>query len=473
MKNLGMSPRVGLLALVIFALLLGNFPIAVHADVSSPPSGLFFREAKVTGDEFVVVQNTSEVDIALNEYWLGYNSSDTATNIVPTVQLPATSLAPGEVLLMSNGATDVCDATFVADLGVSSLSDTKGTLVLRHLENNGATSSFTTVDSITWGKLVGDNLQIANEAKLITGSNPVWYKDLSVTASIWSLGDFHDCTLQIAIFSNAPAPMQQVVEWEQDAGSPPSIIVTEAVVASTASSTTGPYIPASDIGLKAVQLSEILPNPASPQTDADDEFIELYNPNSAAFDLSGFQLQYVSSGSATTHSYTFPNGTTIAPFSFKAFLPADTHLSLSNSGGQVWFVDPLGKTITQSDSYGTAKDGQAWVFASGKWQWTTQSTPNTTNKITTPTGSSTTNTATSNGKKVTAVKGASTVASKTPMTNASSAQNVAQVTPIHPLTLVVVVLLGLLYGAYEYRTDIANRIYQYRRYRATRRINRS
>ena len=162
----------------------------------------------------------------------------------------------------------------------------------------------------------------------------------------------------------------------------------------------------------------------------------------------------------------------MAPFSFRAFLPADTHLSLSNSGGQVWFVDPLGKTITQSDPYGTAKDGQSWVLANGKWQWTTQATPNTTNKITSPTTTSTAKTATSNGKQITAVKGASTVAAKT-ASSVTSASQVAQVTPIHMLTLVVVVALGLLYGAYEYRTDIANRFYQYRAYRTSRRINRS
>jgi hypothetical protein len=449
-----------------------SVPARVLADEPAVPAGLFFREVKITGDEFVVLQNTSASDLLLSDYWLGYNSSDTATNIVPTVQLPAISLGPGQVLLMSNGATDVCDARFVADLGISSLSDTKGTLVLRHLVNDGETSSFTTVGTVTWGKLATDNLLIANESKLATNSNPVWYKDLAHVSSVWSLGDFNNCTLTIAIFPTDPTPTAQAVDWQQAAGSPPSIIVAEAVVAPTTSAASGPYIPASDIGLKALQLSEILPNPASPQTDADDEFVELYNPNASAFDLSGFQLQYVSGGSATTHTYTFPAGTSVAPFSFKAFFPADTHLSLLNTSGQVWFVDPFGKTITQSDVYGTAKDGQAWVLAGGKWQWTTQPTPNTTNKITTPSSTATAKTASSNGKSITAVKGASAVATKNPTSAALPGQTVAQVTPVHPLTLVVVVLLGLLYGAYEYRTDIANRFYQYQRYRASRRINR-
>jgi hypothetical protein len=472
MKHLMQTMRVVLVAAVAGFISLSALPTSVFADAAAVPDGLVLREIKITGDEFVVVQNTSDSSVILSEYWLGYNSSDTATNIVPTVQLPMTILAPSEVVLLNNGATDVCDAKYTADLGISSLSDTKGTLVLRHLDNNGDTSSFTTVDSVSWGKLATDKVQIANEAKLAAGSNPVWYKDPGVANSAWSLGDFSNCTLKIAVFPNTPAPTQQVVDWQQDSDSPPSIFSTETVIAAVVTGTPStPFIPASDTGLKAPQLSEILPNPASPQTDADDEFIELYNPNAAVFDLSGFQLQYVSSGSATTHTYTFPAGTTLAPFSFKAFLPADTHLSLSNSGGQVWFVDPLGKTITQSDPYGTAKDGQSWVLANGKWQWTTQATPNTTNKITNPATSATTKTATSNGKKITAVKGASTVAATAP-TSASAAQDATNAIPIHPLTLVVVVALGLLYGAYEYRTDIANRIYQYRRYRATRRSSR-
>lgn len=52
-----------------------------------------------------------------------------------------------------------------------------------------------------------------------------------------------------------------------------------------------PVIPAANVGLKPPQLSEFLPNPGSPQTDANDEYIELYNPNDKRFDLSGYALE--------------------------------------------------------------------------------------------------------------------------------------------------------------------------------------
>jgi hypothetical protein len=50
-------------------------------------------------------------------------------------------------------------------------------------------------------------------------------------------------------------------------------------------------IPDSDAGLAAPQISEVLPNPTPPATDAEGEFIELYNSNNNIFDLSGFSLQ--------------------------------------------------------------------------------------------------------------------------------------------------------------------------------------
>lgn len=69
------------------------------------------------------------------------------------------------------------------------------------------------------------------------------------------------------------------------------------------SSATLSAIPADDNGLAAPQISEVLPNPAPPQADANDEFVELYNSNDKAFDLSGFILQV---GTTTIHKYNFP-----------------------------------------------------------------------------------------------------------------------------------------------------------------------
>src|SRR5258706_5353561 len=132
------------------------------------------------------------------------------------------------------------------------------------------------------------------------------------------------------------------------------------------------------MGLASPQVTEVLPNPAPPQSDNEDEFIELYNPNNSPFDLSGFKLQV---GTKTKHTYTIPDGTTISAKTFLAFMSVDTGLAMSNSGGQVVLIDPLGNAISQTDIYSTANDGEAWALAKGKWYWTTSPTPNAPNIV--------------------------------------------------------------------------------------------
>lgn len=228
-----------------------------------------------------------------------------------------------------------------------------------------------------------------------------------------------------------------------------------------------PIIPPGNIGLKAPILSELLPNPVSPFTDKDDEFIELYNPNDVAFDLSGYTLEV---GLKTKKSYTIPAGTKLAPRTFLAFFSADTNLALSNSGSLVAFVDPLGRILMSSQAYGAAKEGQAWVLASGSWQWTTKPTPNALNIVSAPPAKAS---ATKKVKSAASTK--HTLSTAQPkLTNAQEdseqvAATVSNSTPLHPGILAAIAIAALLYGAYEYRHDVANRLYQLRSNRAARR----
>jgi hypothetical protein len=451
---------VGLLLIVLF-LLVPTVPTSAD---SLPEPNLKIRELNITGDEFVVLQNVSSVAVQLNELWLGYSSDDTANYIVPTQQLPAVELPAGQSILLNNGSTSTCDASVVDELEFSSFSNTKGTLALRRLQNDGYTSTFTTVDAVAWGKLPADQIQIADEANLDASATAVWYNDVSASTALWQVGSFVGCSLTLLPFPTDDASQPpQIISWPQNNTSPPSIYIG----AVSESKSSPAHIPASDRGLKAPQLSEILPNPASPQTDANNEFIELYNPNPKTFDLSGFMLQTASITSSTTHTYHFPVGTMIAPGAFKAFKSSQTHLALSNSGGQAWLVDPLGTTLDSCEPYGTAKDGQAWVDAAGKWQWTLQPTPGSTNKIATPIASSSSSkTATVNGKKVTTVATGSSNGN-TLGANTAAANTAAQTLSIHPLTLAIIILGALLYGAYEYRHDMALKYRQFRRNRST------
>jgi len=221
-------------------------------------------------------------------------------------------------------------------------------------------------------------------------------------------------------------------------------------------------IPADDAGLAAPQISEVLPNPAPPQTDANDEFIELYNSNDKAFDLSGFIIQV---GTSTVHKYTFPDGTSILPHDFSAFYASDTGLSLSNSDGQVMLLDPSGNVLVKTDEYTGAKDGYAWVSADGLWQWTASPTPGAANIITSPPASETT---ASSGSSKKSVKSAKTVAATTPSSSGGGPSGTPSAVKMHPLVLAGVGATALLYALYEYRHDLANQLYKLRRYRAAR-----
>ncbi len=477
-------PRVGVAALWLTTICLPVLRPATAAAELPPEPHLVIRELNITGDEFVVLQNDGTAPIDhMNAYWLGYTSTENVPNVIPSQQLPDVPLQPQQALLLNNGMASVCGAVAVAKLGFT-LSNTSGTLALRQLiTNTDTTSTFQTVQYVSWGKKSPTGPQYANISDeslvasyqssvggSVTASTLAWYDGVIMptdTGSAWHVGFISDCTFTPVISKTAVSDNLPVA-WTQDTDFVPSVAAPAQFITDAG----GPSLPVADIGLKALQLSELLPNPASPQTDADDEFIELYNPNSTVFDLTGFKFQVGSTTSSTTHTYTFPVGTLVSPKGFMAFMSAETHLSLSNSGGQVWLLDPFGNTVANSDVYDTAKEGMAWVNASGHWQWTALPTPNEINKVSPPASGVIGKTATVNGKNVTAVKGASTNSNgQASTTGTTPAANT--VTPVHPLTLVVVVVAAILYWAYEYRTDMANRLHQFRRNRAAGRNNRS
>lgn len=226
-------------------------------------------------------------------------------------------------------------------------------------------------------------------------------------------------------------------------------------------------IPASDLGLRSPSVTELLPNPSGTGNDSSDEFVELYNPNSKTFDLSGFSLQ---TGITTTHNYVFPSGTTIPASSFKAFYSSDTGISLSNSGGQAKLLDPFGNSIAISNIYGNAKDGVSWAVAKNKWYWTQIPTPGKQNVIKEPIVSKKSKAKKSSGK----VKGASTSKHLGAVQGSNNSPFVEEVskTPIHNWALATIGGAAVIYGAYEYRADLANKSHQFRRYLSARRANR-
>ncbi|HWT55432.1 MAG TPA: lamin tail domain-containing protein [Candidatus Microsaccharimonas sp.] len=444
-------------------LLCALLPANTTADTPAVPI-LSFREVKISGDEFIVVQANQAI-ADLSSFWLGYSSADTATNIVPTQQLPAIGLAKGQAVLLTSDAAQTCDAVYTSKLSVS-LSDTKGALQLRQLVNmDSNTSTFTTIDSVNWTKPsttdktpVTDNLDLRRETGITL---PVWYHDAASTSG-WTVGNFANCSLSVAAAGSGT--VSQTYAWPATSDEPPAVILN---LSADDQASDMPSIPASDIGLMPPQITELLPNPTGTGTDGTDEFIELYNPNPKPFDLSGFVLE---TGSTTKHSYTFPAGTSLPPNSFVAFYSAETGLSLSNTSGASDLLDPLGALLTQTNQYGVAKDGQSWSLAKGTWYWTLQPTPGKANSIAqvNSTGASSKASA---SKSSAQVKGASTTTAGAASSSAGTLGATAQVSPVHPWTLAVVAVLALAYGLYEYRLDMANFFHRFKRHRALSRAH--
>jgi hypothetical protein len=222
-------------------------------------------------------------------------------------------------------------------------------------------------------------------------------------------------------------------------------------------------------------LTELLPDPVSPQTDEADEFIELYNGGSEAVNIKGYTLE-TDSGS-TVHDYSFTSDMLIASDTYQVFLSAETHLALSNSGSQVRLLDPAKAIISETTAYPAAEAGQAWAISSGAWQWTATPTPGLANTITaaqvTPKAVKAAKVTKPPKAKKLAVK--KTAAKKKKVVKSASFDNTAAAVasaPVHTKILVGVALGALLYGLYEYRHDLSNRFHVFWTNRAARRAAR-
>lgn len=228
-----------------------------------------------------------------------------------------------------------------------------------------------------------------------------------------------------------------------------------------------------------IQITELLPNPASPQTDADDEFVELFNPNLEPVNLLGYRIE-----TGNSYSYHFEIGDiTMAANSYVVVYSRDTSLALSNAGGKARLLNPNGEVVSETSLYDAADDNLSWALLGGIWQWTTTPTPGSANIFSVPASLPTTvRPKTSTPKKATAPKKtASKVASaKTTKPKTSSSKkggskkyNEAADSPgtksfLHPAILASVGLLAVGYGAYEYRESIANRLHKLRHFRKNR-----
>jgi len=402
-----------------------------------------------TDDQFVAIANHSADPMELSSYELVYFNSDNK----PTKTFTFSGSIPADsYYVMSDALLTICHNMQVDAVSLG-FSTTAGSL---QLWKYNSISNKTLESSVTWIKTRKSDTPVST-VTLPTATN-AFLQRKSPADDTWQTvqpSAANPCQLE----SQLPV----VLAAEPNYYFLPSMMPPVSYVAAPVEGGSGMIN--RNPGKMAPVINELLPNPASPQTDADDEFIELYNPNDSVFDLTGFKLAF---GSTSPRKYTFPEGTTLGPKEFKAFTSGDTSISLSNTEAQVWLLAPDEQIIGESKPYRDAKDGQAWALNNGDWFWTASPSPNAINTMSATNGGSAT--------KVAAVLGIDN-ASSTGTTNTNTAATtkstnlVDDAAPLHPAILAGVGLLAVGYAGYEYRHDVSNKLFQFRRYLRLRRTS--
>lgn len=215
-------------------------------------------------------------------------------------------------------------------------------------------------------------------------------------------------------------------------------------------------------------INELYPNPTSSQSESEDEYIELYNPNNSPLDLSGWLIK-----DSSGKTYIIKNSL-IAPGGFAVFYSSETHISLNNTGDIVSLYSPAGDLKDQSTDYGDAKEGLSWGVVSGIWDWNNSLTPAALNSTayveTVAIKASSSKTTKKVAAKKAAAKKASTKKPKAAKLKATKAQaskgdNNSQndenqlqskFANFWPILLIILGTGTIGYGIYEYKPEITS-----------------
>lgn len=431
------------------------------ARAATPLPQLLITEAQTgttvsASEEFIEIANTTVDAIDVSSVKIEYFSAASSSFDKPsrTVTLHGL-LTPGDHYLVAS--TGYSPAELINDTFSSGLAANGGHLRLI----NSATKEV--YDVLGWGSAVHPESKAASPAKTgHTLQRRIVAGKLIDTND--NQADFESATPTPTGYTPPPSEPEQEPDLDPTVPDTPLPETPEPAPDDTPTPTT-PVV---------VQITELLPNPASPQTDASDEYIELYNPNDQLIDLRGYKLQ---TGNTYNHSFTFTEAS-LPPFSYQVFYSSETKASLANSGGKARLLAPTGEVVSETEAYGSAADGRTWAWDGTRWQWTITASPAAGNIITTPavaTKVAKTTAAKTTSKKV---KTSSTKTTKPKVTKAKAVKGAKTTTPVlasgtpdnkgigvQPWLLAGAGGLAVLYGAYEYRSDLANSLRKLRFYR--------
>ncbi len=163
-------------------MLMGSISPRVLAAVPptlATPAGLSLAEIKITGNEFLMLQNNGAAISDLSRYWLyNFNGTNPLTAGVSssTQQLPATSLAPGQTILLSANGGATCGAAVTGKLSLS-LTDSGGFLEVVQTSLSGNTLVQTAGDAVSWSSSVNSAAgMITNVPSSTSAPNGAYYR---------------------------------------------------------------------------------------------------------------------------------------------------------------------------------------------------------------------------------------------------------------------------------------------------------
>lgn len=120
---------------------------------------------------------------------------------------------------------------------------------------------------------------------------------------------------------------------------------------------------------RSLLVTEIMPNPEG--SDADEEWVEIFNPENRPVNLSNWILDDEEGGSKP---YIFPSAAVIGPKEYLVLSREETKISLNNSKDSVRLFDFLRNLIFEV-SYAKAESDKSYIKTANGFEWTSDVTP--------------------------------------------------------------------------------------------------
>lgn len=353
------AKSVGSLSLVIA---LGLVPLTGYAasDISAHwADHIVISELQVASlasasQEFVELYNPTDQPVSVDGWTVEYKSAtavDAPTNWKAKATLTGKVAPYGHYLVATRGYLSDADAEWTA-----SLAATAGAIRV--------VSGGETIDSLSYGStLTADIAATAPVAggsiERLPGRRGGNGQDTNISAA-----DFAVVSSVSPQSSKSPSEPPASAELDEPVADQIPVVVNDPVIE--------PVAP--------IVITEILPDPASPLTDANDEFVELYNSGATPVQLNGYELRVGLDGKAR---YRLP-ALTIAAQSYLLVYSRDIDFSLANGGGMVALFDVTGRELSTTAPYPESEEGASWGLLNGMWQWSVLPSPGADNRMGAP-----------------------------------------------------------------------------------------